>query len=61
MVIVSKTIHDYIVAHSVREPASLAAIRQSTATHPYAYMQMPAESGAISPAFVATDGGEALH
>ncbi len=44
MVIVSKTIHDYIVAHSVREPASLAAIRQSTATHPYAYMQMPAES-----------------
>ncbi len=44
MVSGSKAIHDYIVAHSVREPAALAAIHDATATHPYAYMQMPPES-----------------
>ncbi|HEY5210528.1 MAG TPA: class I SAM-dependent methyltransferase [Stellaceae bacterium] len=37
-------IHDYIVAHSVREPAALAAIYEETKTHPFGYMQIPPES-----------------
>jgi caffeoyl-CoA O-methyltransferase len=40
----SHDIQNYILAHSLREPPELAAIRHQTSTHPFAYMQMPPES-----------------
>jgi predicted O-methyltransferase YrrM len=37
-------LRNYLVRHSVREPAALIAIRDQTRTHPFAYMQIPPES-----------------
>lgn len=38
---------EYIVQHSVREPEILARLREETASHPRAIMQIPAEQGQL--------------
>src|SRR3954451_18370721 len=40
-------VHDYLLAHGVREPAILARLREETATHPRAQMQIAPEQGAV--------------
>jgi predicted O-methyltransferase YrrM len=44
MTVDASDIHAYLLAHSLREPPALGAIRHQTSTHPFAYMQMPPES-----------------
>lgn len=38
-------IYDYLLRHSLREPPILARLRQETAAHPHATMQIPPEHG----------------
>lgn len=38
-------LYDYLLAHSVQEPESLQALRQETAQHPMAQMQIAPEQG----------------
>src|SRR5947208_12725923 len=38
---------EYILQHSVREPAIFARLREETAAHPRAIMQIPAEQGEL--------------
>ena len=40
-------VYDYVLAHGVREPAILARLREETATHPMAQMQIEPLQGAI--------------
>jgi predicted O-methyltransferase YrrM len=40
-------VHDYLLAHGVREPAILARLREETASHPRAQMQIAPEQGAV--------------
>ena len=40
-------LHDYLLAHGVREPAPLAALRAETAGHEWAIMQISPEQGAL--------------
>jgi predicted O-methyltransferase YrrM len=41
------TVHDYVLRVGVREPAILARLREETATHPRAQMQIAPEQGAV--------------
>lgn len=43
--LLDQKLHDYIVAHSVREPDVLRRLREETASHPRAIMQIPPEQG----------------
>jgi predicted O-methyltransferase YrrM len=40
-------VHEYVLRHGVREPAILARLREETARHPRAQMQIAPEQGAI--------------
>lgn len=40
-------IHHYVVAHSLREPEILRRLREETASHPQAIMQIPPEQGEL--------------
>ena len=40
-------VYDYVLAHGVREPGILARLREETATHPMAQMQIEPLQGAI--------------
>jgi caffeoyl-CoA O-methyltransferase len=40
-------VYDYVLAHGVREPAILARLREETASHPMAQMQIEPLQGAI--------------
>jgi len=40
-------VHDYVLRHGVREPAILARLREETASHPRAQMQIAPEQGAV--------------
>src|SRR3954452_19342632 len=40
-------VHDYLLAHGVREPAILARLREETASHPRAQMQIAPEQAAV--------------
>ncbi len=40
-------IHQYVVAHSLREPEILGRLREETASHPQAIMQIPPEQGEL--------------
>jgi len=40
-------VQDYVLAHGVREPAILARLRDETARHPRAQMQIAPEQGAV--------------
>ncbi|HEY3336237.1 MAG TPA: class I SAM-dependent methyltransferase [Candidatus Limnocylindrales bacterium] len=40
-------VQDYVLAHGVREPAMLARLREATASHPSAQMQIAPEQGAV--------------
>ena len=40
-------VHAYVLAHGVREPAILARLREETASHPRAQMQIAPEQGAV--------------
>src|SRR5512146_163429 len=40
-------LYDYLLAHSVQEPEILQALRQETAQHPMAQMQIAPEQGQL--------------
>lgn len=44
---VDDTLHDYVIAHGVREHPELAALRVATASHPRAGMQISPEQGQL--------------